>query len=101
MLLMSPLFTIFGGVLAFGLVDDDSGLIAGWKILLLVEGLPAIVVGVVLFFILAYEPKDATWLTDAEKHVATRRMVAGGGHGFDRKALYRALTDPEQWMCSP
>jgi len=48
------------------LLDDISGL-RGWQWLFLLEGLPAVLLGFVAWFVLADGPWSARWLTDAEK----------------------------------
>ena len=42
--------------------------LAGWKWLFLVEGLPAVVLGVVTLFLLTDRPRDAKWLTLDERN---------------------------------
>ena len=51
---------------AFLELDGVWGL-AGWKWLFLAEAAPAVIVGLICFFYLTDRPKDASWLTDAEK----------------------------------
>jgi ACS family tartrate transporter-like MFS transporter len=41
--------------------------LAGWQWLFVLEGLPAIVLGVVVLFVLPDGPETARWLTDAER----------------------------------
>jgi D-galactonate transporter len=48
---------------------DGAGGLHGWQWLFLVEGLPAAVIGLVVFFVLDDKPDHAKWLTDAEKNV--------------------------------
>jgi len=44
---------------------------AGWRWLLILEGLPAVIAGVVTFFYLTDWPRDATWLADDERQWIT------------------------------
>ncbi|MCE4062325.1 MFS transporter [Pandoraea sputorum] len=65
--------------------------LAGWQWMFLLEGIPAILLGVVVFFALEDRPEQAKWLSDDEKARLTnvlneeRRQKAskggGGGHG--------------------
>ena len=62
--------------------------LAGWQWMFLLEGLPAIVLGVVVFFALEDKPESAKWLSADEKARLTsvlseeRRQKAGkSGHG--------------------
>lgn len=48
----------------------------GWQWLFLMEGLPSIALGVVVWFRLPSRPSDCTWLTAAEKHWLIERIRA-------------------------
>ena len=50
--------------------------LAGWQWLFLVEGLPAVIAGIVLFVLLPDRPEDATWLNDDERRVVRERLAA-------------------------
>ena len=63
-----PLSTVVMGALAGTLLGLQGKLgLAGWQWLLLLEGLPAIVMGIVIFFFLPDTPRDARWLSAGEK----------------------------------
>jgi MFS transporter, ACS family, tartrate transporter len=47
-------------------LDGSFGL-AGWQWLFLIEGIPAVIVGMMALFILPDKPEVARWLSDAEK----------------------------------
>ncbi|AJC21036.1 MFS transporter [Pandoraea pulmonicola] len=68
--------------------------LAGWQWMFLLEGLPAIVLGVIVFFSLEDRPESAKWLSADEKARLTsvlgeeRRQKAGKGrHGGTLAAL--------------
>jgi len=70
--------------------------LAGWQWLFLMEGLPAILLSVVVFFCLADTPAKARWLTPEERvSIQTRleadRVALGGA---EHHGLLRALLDP-------
>jgi len=46
-----------------------------WQWLLLIEGLPAVLLGIACLFVLADRPEKATWLTDDEKAILARRLA--------------------------
>ncbi|WP_439894061.1 MFS transporter (plasmid) [Ralstonia sp. 25C] len=46
-----------------------------WQWLLLIEGLPAVLLGIACLFVLADRPEKAKWLTDEEKAVLARRLA--------------------------
>ncbi len=63
-----PLSVVVMGMLAGFLMGLDGNLgLSGWQWLFLVEGLPAVVLGVVFFMILPDTPADARWLSEAER----------------------------------
>jgi sugar phosphate permease len=47
-------------------MDGVAGL-AGWQWLFLVEGVPAVALGVIVLFVLTDRPRDATWLSETER----------------------------------
>ncbi|WP_429393382.1 MFS transporter [Robbsia andropogonis] len=66
-----------------------------WQWLLLVEGLPAVLLGIACLFVLTDRPEKATWLTDAEKasvaqRLATEQLSIAARHGA---TLRGALTN--------
>ena len=59
---------IVGGPVSGALLSMDGvGGLAGWQWLFLLEGLPAIVLGVVVLFYMTERPEDARWLSDDER----------------------------------
>jgi D-galactonate transporter len=73
----SPLSSIFGSPLSGALLSMNgvAGL-EGWQWLFIIEGVPAVIVGVLIFFFLCDSPKDASWLTNDEKTLLSRRLAA-------------------------
>ncbi len=57
-----PLSFVMGSPLAGWIVEHQWMGMAGWRWLFLLEGLPAIVMGVAAFFYLTDRPADAAWL---------------------------------------
>jgi D-galactonate transporter len=60
--------------------DGFYGL-AGWQWLFIVQGLPAAILGVIIFFYLQDKPADANWLTPAEKNLLSHNLE------HDKKAI--------------
>ena len=85
-MLGNPISVIFGAPLSTAILSMD-GLwgIAGWQYLMVFEGLPAVILGVVAYFYLTDTPADATWLHPDEREwlantiAAENRVVAGRG----------------------
>ena len=62
-----PVSNIIGAPLSGLLLGAHWAGIAGWRWMFLLEGLPAVVLGVVTLFVLADRPRDARWLGDDER----------------------------------
>jgi hypothetical protein len=73
-----PFSAVIAAPLSYGILkgfSDGSGLgFAGWRWLLLLEGLPAIVLGLMAWYMLADSPNEAEWLTAEEKQALTKAI---------------------------
>jgi ACS family tartrate transporter-like MFS transporter len=87
-----PLAMIFGGPLAGVLLKIDLGM-QGWRWLFLLEGLPTVLLGLLILRLLPATPEEAHWLSDAQRRglravmeaEAAPRQPAGSlpwTHGF-------------------
>jgi ACS family tartrate transporter-like MFS transporter len=56
------------------LLLDGTGGLAGWQWLFLLEGLPAVVLGLVVLRALPERPADARWLSEGEQRALTGRL---------------------------
>lgn len=66
--LASPLAAVvMGSVSGWLLALDGRGGLEGWQWLFLVQGLPSVIVGLMLLALLPDRPEDVTWLTAPEK----------------------------------
>jgi len=64
----APLSGVVGGPLSgFLLGLHGRGNLAGWQWLFLMEGVPAVCLGILVFFWLADGPEDARWLNPSER----------------------------------
>jgi ACS family tartrate transporter-like MFS transporter len=95
-----PLSSVFMGSIAGALLNLNGRLgLHGWQWLFLVEGLPAVVLGVVFLIFLPDSPATAPWLTGDERAWIVRRIDEGAveashaGH-----SVGRALADPRVWQ---
>ncbi|MFB9742689.1 MFS transporter [Pseudonocardia sulfidoxydans] len=64
-----PLSSVVGGPLSGLLIDNGEGVLgfdAGWRFMFFVEGIPALLLGIVVLFVLPDRPHDARWLSKAE-----------------------------------
>jgi ACS family tartrate transporter-like MFS transporter len=96
-----PMATVIGGPLAgFLLGLDGRGGLAGWQWLFLVEGLPAVILGVVVLFYLDDKPEDARWLRDDEKAWLVREIRSEQARARERHqvGILAALAHPVVWV---
>jgi MFS transporter, ACS family, tartrate transporter len=72
-----PFATVFGGPLS-GALLQMHGLwgLAGWQWLFIIEGLPAVMLGVVVLFFLDDRPDQAKWLSQEERQALAVTLVA-------------------------
>ncbi len=94
-----PLSSAAMGALAGTLLGLQGRLgLAGWQWLFLVEGLPAVVLGVAFLVLLPDGPADAPWLTPPERawiRGQIDRDAAANGHAHD---VVEAFRDPRVWL---
>jgi ACS family tartrate transporter-like MFS transporter len=91
----APLGTVLMGAVAGSLLGLDGRLgLKGWQWLFLVEGLPAVLMALILLLLLPDAPGSVTWLSDSQKAWVTRAladdiaMCGKSDHGFLRALLH-------------
>jgi MFS family permease len=97
-----PLSGLVGGAISGAVMEGMDGFlgIRGWRWLFLVDGLPAILLGLAAMFVLTDRPENATFLSDAEKQVVIEDME------YDRRSRVTAasstvgetLRNPKVWL---
>jgi len=73
--------------------------LAGWQWLFLVEGIPAILLGIIVLIYLTDRPEAASWLSSAEKDwlVSTLAAERISRNGAPPAGVFAALTNPTIW----
>lgn len=96
--LAMPLGVIVGGPLSGWIMDATHGGygLRGWQWMFLLEGLPAIVLGVFLYFNVTGRIDEATWLSDSEKTLVKNEMAAESKG--KRTSLLSAVREPALWI---
>lgn len=97
-----PLSGLVGGAISGAVMEGMDGWLGlrGWRWLFLVDGFPAILLGLAAMFVLTDRPENARYLSDAEKQVVVEDMEA------DRRARVTAasttvaetLRNPKVWL---
>jgi MFS family permease len=90
-----PVSTAIGSTLSSLIIDWGHGLfgLEGWRVMFLIEGVPAVVLAFVCWFYLTDRPAEANWLEDDEKNwletiLDYERSMAETGQSWPlRKAL--------------
>ncbi|UOB57361.1 MFS transporter [Burkholderia pyrrocinia] len=70
-LMALPIAVVFGAPLSGAIMETMDGVagVRGWQWLFLLEGLPSVVLGVVILALLRNRPADVDWLTPREKQI--------------------------------
>jgi ACS family tartrate transporter-like MFS transporter len=96
----AALANVIGGPVSGALLTlHGRGGLQGWQWLFLLEGLPACLVGLIVFWYLPNGPQDAKWLTPEERDYILVRLApeqASASHKHDR--LGQALLSPRVWL---
>ena len=67
-MLALPISAVVGGPISSSLLQMNGLLhLAGWQWLFIIEGVPACICGFITLFVLCDSPRDAKWLTAAER----------------------------------
>jgi len=95
-----PLSVVIGGPVA-GLLLEMDGIqgLRGWQWLFLLEGAPAVILGVVVLGYLTDKPEQARWLTAGERGWLSARIEAEHAHARTQHGvgLLRAFFHPTVW----
>jgi len=95
-----PVSGVVGGPLSGALLSLNGVLgLAGWQWLFLVEGLPAILLGLIVLVYLTDRPDTAHWLSSAEKDWLISKLAAGRNSRSEHSTgIVGALTNPTIWQ---
>lgn len=105
----APLAASFAGALAYGITSGRYA-IASWRLLFILEAVPPLVLGLVVFFVLPDSAATATFLTEEEKAMARARCRGQTGADdtatakgtrlgrLDARELLGALRTPQAWV---
>src|SRR5439155_8638364 len=95
-----PLSLALGAPVSAVLLDANWLGLAGWKWLFIIEGLPAVVLGIVTLFLMTDRPRDAKWLTPAERDFLEEALaVEARAKELSGKSRIRdALRMPNVWL---
>lgn len=99
--IFSALSSAFGGLIATGITEIESGPLAKWKYLYLIEGLLTMVAVGFVFFFLPSEPRFLA-KNDKERKIwdirAERRTLFLGSAEFDKRQVKEAFKDSKLYF---
>jgi len=92
---------IIGGPLSGYIMRLFAGVggLAGWKWLLVLEGIPSILLAVLTLFILDDSIRAAKWLTDSEKELLERNL-ANESHAGHHMSIWKVALQWRVWLLS-
>jgi MFS transporter, ACS family, tartrate transporter len=92
-LLAIPVSSLIGGPIS-GVILQMHGFwgIKGWQWLFIIEGAPAVLLGLIVLVVLSDRPESAPWLTEEEK-VALNTMLAQENRERPKSGFWPALLD--------
>jgi len=99
-MLAIPLSGVVGGPISGALLElHGAAGLSGWQWLFLLEGIPAVLLGLVVYRVLPDGPEDARWLTPAERQALATVLRAERDererrHGYSVRAMLR---NPTVW----
>jgi ACS family tartrate transporter-like MFS transporter len=91
-----PIAYILGGPLAGAILGTNWLGTPGWRWLFLLEGVPAVVLGVVTLFVLPNRPDEASWLAPNERDWMSSRLAEERRAKADTEqmSIWQALRHP-------
>ncbi len=93
-----PLSSVIGSPISTLLIQNGDGVFGfaeGWRFMFFVEGLPAILLGIVVLFVLPSRPRDAKWLTEEERTALAQTITEEDARAVNGEVTTRqALTSP-------
>ncbi|AMM18052.1 MFS transporter [Burkholderia sp. PAMC 28687] len=96
-----PISGLVGGPLSGWIMQRFAGMsgLHGWQWLFFIEALPAVAIGVVIWFVLPDRVNDARWLTDDQKRVIARNIATENAEKPSANTS-SVFTNPRIWLMS-
>jgi len=98
----NPIAGIVGSPVSGALLGLGGKGLSGWQWMFLMEGVPAILLGVIVFWALADSPRDARWLKGEERTWLLERLALEqqAESSLKKENLWQVLVSPRIWMLS-
>lgn len=98
----NPLAGIVGSPVSGALLGLSGKGLSGWQWMFLMEGIPAILLGVAVFWALSDSPREASWLKGEERDWLLERLSVEqhAESSLRKENLWQVLVSPRIWMLS-
>jgi len=98
----NPLAGIVGSPISGALLGLNGKGLSGWQWMFLMEGTPAIVLGVIVYWALSDNPREATWLRVDEREWLLARLALEqqAEAALEKSNFWQVLISPRIWMLS-
>ena len=93
----APIATALGSPISAALLEMHGIMgLAGWQWMFLIEAIPAVILGVVVFFYMTDRPEKAAWLKPDEREWLVKTMQAEDANKGDQQhhSILRGLANP-------
>lgn len=100
LLVAVPFSLALGAPVSSLLLDVEWFSLDGWQWLFIVEGLPAVLLGVIVLACFTDRPRDAKWLTRAERDHLENELAAEAAakESVQKVGMWQALRLPAVWL---
>lgn len=101
-MLANPIAGIVGSPISGTLLGIRGAGLAGWQWMFLMEGVPAIFLGVTVLWVLSDRPQDATWLKGEERAWLLEKLAGEqqAEASLKQGSFWHVLIAPRIWMLS-
>jgi ACS family tartrate transporter-like MFS transporter len=98
----NPLAGVVGSPISGALLGFSGKGLSGWQWMFLMEGVPAILLGAAVFWVLSDNPREASWLKGEEREWLLARLALEqqAESTLSKENLWAVLCSPRIWMLS-
>ncbi len=92
---------VIGGPLSGAIMKFADGAMgwSGWQWMFLLEGLPSVLLGVIVILMLEDRIANAKWLTKEERDLLIRNIAADGEHK-EEESVFKVMSSGRVWLCA-
>jgi MFS transporter, ACS family, tartrate transporter len=100
-MMANPIAGIVGSPVSGALLGLSGKGLSGWQWMFLMEGMPAVLLGVIVYWALSDSPREAAWLKGDERAWLLERLAREHSEAAVEKGnFWEVLISPRIWMLS-